>query len=505
MKTNTNLLGPLVSSMDIALILESSYPYILGGVSTWVHQIIQNFPQYTFGLIFLGGSPENYRQGIRYELPPNVVHLECHFLFDTDTDPRPPVHLPNREEGFAYFAELHKDFQGLDNQSCPKIKDFSLWMQGEKGIDYEQFLYSKCSWDYLCEEYTAHCSDSSFIDYFWTIKNIHKPLWKLTPVLNTFPKARLVHTISTGYAGLLSFLINKRFGYPVMLTEHGIYNKERKIDIFLSNIFHEDEDRTLTEENYLRILWNRYFKTLGFLSYGVADPVVSLFQYAHDIQVEEGADVNKTLVIPNGVDIDRFKKLRRPFAKKEQVVCLIGRLVPMKDVKGYIRAVPRLHKRFPDLRFWIVGSSDEDKQYAEECHELVKNIMMQDVIVFKPHQSMDELLPAIQVVVLSSIREGMPLVILESFAAGIPVVATDVGACKELLLGLGEEDRAIGPAGRLVKVADAPGLEEGIADILRDQKLWEAMSRAAIARVERFYDAKDMIAKYKALYERVMD
>ena len=491
-------------SADIAFILESSYPYILGGVSTWVEQIITSFPNYTFALIFLGGAPENYTDGIRYKLPPNLTHLQVHYLFDND-DPPTNRHKRNDAipvESIHKIKSVHEAFRCQHLDAMQELGNISLYRKGS-GIDYDQFLYSKQSWTLLTELYNEHCGDSSFIDYFWTIRNIHKPLWKLTEMIDEFPQVKLVHTAATGYSGLLSFLINQHYHYPVILTEHGIYTKERRVDVFLSKNFRDDYviDRPLSELSYLRNLWDRYFKTLAQLCYNIAKPIVSLSKAAHDIQIEEGADPKKTIIIPNGVDIERFKALRRPWKEKAPVVCFVGRLVPMKDVKNFIRAIPKVHSQITASKFWIIGSIDQDPAYAAECHALVENISLQDVVQFQLHQNMDLVLPKVRVMVLSGIREGMPFIILECFAAGIPVVATDVGACKEMVLGLTEADQAIGPAGIVVKVADTQGLEQAIVDILQDEALWEQMSQAAIKRAECYYDQNLIIKKYAQLYE----
>lgn len=498
---NDFTLSRTAKEVDIALLLEGSYPFVLGGVSAWVHQIIEHFPQYSFALIFLGGAPENYPEGIRYEIPPNVRHFQVTYLFEEEEPPSPQKAFLGNRKAFASIRQTHDLFQCPYAKALKDVGDISLIMNDKNGVSYEQFLYSMLSWDYITEEYTKQCEDASFIDYFWTIKNIHKPLWKLASILKSFPKVKLVHTVSTGYAGLLSFMLQRHFNYPVILTEHGIYTKERKIDIFLSQVFRDDDDRPLTEASYLRTLWDRYFKTLAQLSYEVANPIISLFQHAHQIQLEEGADPNKAIIIPNGINIPRFKALRRPLEEKSPIVCFVGRLVPMKDVKGFIRAIPNIHLRMPELKFWIIGSTDQDPQYAKECHNLVENMLLEDIIEFKNHQPMEEVLPYIKILVLSAIRESMPLVVLESFGAGVPVVATDVGACRELIFGANAEDQALGPAGSIVKVADSKGLELAIIEMLSDHQLWNAMSDSAMRRAEKFYDEDLMIMKYGQLYE----
>ncbi len=494
-------------SVDIALILESSYPYILGGVSTWVEQIIKSFPNYTFAVIFLGGAPEHYKEGIRYELPPNLTHLQVHYLFDEDVSPefmRAADYTPNPESMMTMHT-VHKAFRCRHKEAMNEIGNLSLYQKGS-GVDYEEFLYGEASWDFLTQAYSEHCGDTSFIDYFWTIRNIHKPLWKLANMVDFFPKARLVHSASTGYAGLLSFLINRHYQIPVILSEHGIYTRERRIDVFLSKNFRDDYviDRPLSEQSYLRDLWDRYFKTLSQLCYNIASPIVSLSKMANEIQIEEGADAQKTMIIPNGVDIEQFEILRRSFDEKLDVVCFVGRIVPMKDVKGFIRAVPKVHSQVEEAQFWIIGSIDQDPQYAAECHALVENISLQDIVTFQLHQRMSDVLPQVKVLVLNAIREGMPFIILESFAAGIPVVATDVGACKEMVLGGSDEDQAIGPAGIVVRVADTEALEQAIIELLTNKPLWEQMSQAAIVRAQRYYDQNVIMEHYGTLYKERM-
>jgi hypothetical protein len=71
---------PKAARADIALLLEGTFPYVSGGVSSWVHQILQAYPQHSFAIVFIGSRREDYGD-FRYELPPNVVHFEEHFLY----------------------------------------------------------------------------------------------------------------------------------------------------------------------------------------------------------------------------------------------------------------------------------------------------------------------------------------------------------------------------------------------------------------------------------------
>lgn len=72
---------PKAEQADVALLLEGTFPYVSGGVSSWINQIIRAFPEYRFAIIFLGSQSRDYPK-FKYELPTNVVHFEQHFLYD---------------------------------------------------------------------------------------------------------------------------------------------------------------------------------------------------------------------------------------------------------------------------------------------------------------------------------------------------------------------------------------------------------------------------------------
>ena len=70
---------------NICLLLEGTYPYVRGGVSSWVRQLIEGMPELTFSIVFLGGDPSEYDKP-SYDIPENVVHIENHFLIGSDNE-----------------------------------------------------------------------------------------------------------------------------------------------------------------------------------------------------------------------------------------------------------------------------------------------------------------------------------------------------------------------------------------------------------------------------------
>lgn len=124
-----------------------------------------------------------------------------------------------------------------------------------------------------------------------------------------------------------------------------------------------------------------------------------------------------------------------------------------------------------------------------------------DHIRFLGFQPMTEVLPQVGVIALSSISEALPLVLLEGFAAGVPAVATDVGACRQLIYGLGGEDEALGAAGSVVGIADPQSLGLAVVELLTNREEWDAASAAGVERVERYYNQEQMFSRYRAIYE----
>jgi glycosyltransferase involved in cell wall biosynthesis len=282
--------------------------------------------------------------------------------------------------------------------------------------------------------------------------------------------------------------------------------KERKIDLYQAQWLKDNRgvfDHDPSQVSYFRQMWIRFFEHLGYVTYQAADDIVALYEANRQRQLQDGAPPDRTANIPNGVDVARYAPLRAqrsPMAPK--VLCLIGRVVPIKDVKTFIRSMVMVTKSLPEAQAWIAGPEDESPEYAQECHDLAVQLGLSEKVKFLGFQSMTDLLPKVGLVVLSSVSEALPLVILEGYAAGTPTVCTDVGSCRQLVLGLPGEDAAIGSSGRVVRIADPQALAEAALALLQDEEQWQQASSAAIQRVEKYYSQDLMFARYRALYQR---
>lgn len=507
---------PRARDVDVMLLLEGTFPYVSGGVSSWVNQIIRGFPELRFGAVFLGSRPEDYG-AMRYELPPNFVHLEVHHMHETGPAPAVTAARGDRrafERNAALHEALREGLHGDDPVDATRragalLADIIPMLDAGGALSEEAFLYSRRSWDTITANYRERCTDPSFVDYFWSVRIMHAPIWKLMRIANGLIPAHCYHTISTGYAGFLGALLKHKTGKPLLLSEHGIYTKERKIDLFQSTWIRDNRglfDKDPSQLGYFRDMWIRFFEAMGRMCYDASDRIVALYENNRLRQVRDGAPAERTMNVANGINLPRLAALRErrvagPGGAPPRTLCLIGRVVPIKDIKTFIRAMKTVCDALPDAEGWIAGPEDEDPAYALECRSIALSLGLEDKVRFLGFQKIDELLPRVGVGVLSSISEALPLVILEGFAAGVPAVATDVGSCRQLIFGLGEEDEALGAAGDVVRIADPEALAAACIRLLADPDHWRAAQTAGIRRVERYYTQEQMFGHYRGLYD----
>lgn len=508
----------MTKEADIALLLEGTYPYVRGGVSSWVHQIITGLPLNTFSLIFVGGRRTDYGE-IRYELPKNVVHVETHYLEDAWKQSK-AGRARAGENQFLQSAQLHDFLKysaegkrpgGVDLNALGKTADRVLGLlETPDGLCLADYLSHPLAWEQIRKAHLEGDDQASFVDYFWSLRLMHGPLFQLARIANSAAPARVYHTISTGYAGFLGALLQRRRQRPLILTEHGIYTKERRIDLNQADWFEQlhagREDASLGTTTALRELWIRFFESIGRLTYRAADPIISLYEGNRSRQLQDGADAQRTRVIVNGIDPKRFLPA---FMQRSQevpkVVGLIGRVVPIKDVKTFIRTIRQVISVVPEAEGWIIGGSDEDPAYAQECEALARSLGIADKLKFLGHQNVIEILPKLGVLMLTSISEAQPLAILEAFAAGVPCVATDVGACREQIEGGTPQDRSLGLAGRVVPFADAEALARAAVELLSDTDIWHSCQAAARKRVAQHYSQEAMLDAYLKVYQRALE
>lgn len=325
-----------------------------------------------------------------------------------------------------------------------------------------------------------------FSDFLWTMRSMYLPLF-LTLKMK-LPKADLYHCVATGYAGVLGAMAKQKYGCGLLISEHGIYTREREEELI----------RAKWVEGIYKNIWIEQFRKMSQLAYDRADKVTSLYEHARELQIELGCPKEKTQVTPNGVDPSRFENLVvLPEMQDDKVhVGAILRVTPIKDVKTMIRAFAYAKKKAPSLKLWIMGPTDEDEEYAKECFAMV-DLMEIDDIVFTGRVNVSEYMGGLDMTILTSISEGQPLTILESYAAHKPVIATDVGNCRGLIYG---EDDDFGEAGILTHIMNVEEIADAMVQLATHPNRRKRMGESGYKRLMRKYKVVDMQKTYEQIY-----
>ncbi len=506
MKTSAALGLSLLPSVDIELVLEGSYPYVTGGVSSWVHDLIRGLPQYRFGLIHLAARREDERQ-LKYQLPANVGYLQNLYLHDpVFLEPDTETVSLERQPFFQQLFQLHQQAQTRNITSFSPVLRELTRPEVLRGL--RELFFSERAYGLLLALYQQRYADASFLDFFWTWRFMHQPLVQLLQARRG--PARVVHPVCTGYAGCYAALRKLTEGLPLLLTEHGIYTRERNIEITQAEWIYSEEhpDHLVrTRQGTFKRLWMTFFQALGKWTYELSEHIITLFEGNRQAQIDVGADPAKIEIIPNGIVPEAFLDLRpeRPPTPDAFEVGFVGRIVPIKDLRTLLMAAQTVLSKFPQTRFHLIGPLDEEPEYADEMQSLAASFAQPHQVQFHGRQNVRDWYPRLDCCVLTSVSEGQPLSLLETMAAGLPSVATDIGACRELLEGRNPEDKALGPCGIVTNLRSPNQTAQAIIDLCRSPNLYLQMARAGKRRVMTYYRQEQVLKRYGRLYEQLLE
>jgi glycosyltransferase involved in cell wall biosynthesis len=463
--------------MKICLITEGSYPYIMGGVSSWINTLITNCPEHEF-IIYSISCDSNKKGQYKYKIPNNVLEIVDVFLDDMNSE--------NCKSGKKYNLEAKYKvaLQSLLNGSQVQWECIFEFFKSKIFNNAGEFFMSKDFYELIYETYKSNYRYTPFTEYLWNIRSMYLTLFYL--LLQELPKADVYHSICTGYAGVLAAYGKYMNKSAFILSEHGIYTREREEEIIKSTWI----------KQYHKEVWITFFKSLSQCAYEKSDLVTSLFEDNKKLQVGLGCKEDKIVIIPNGVNIASYENLP---SKEDENVINIGavlRIVPIKDVKTMLLSFRIVKREVPNAKFYIMGPADEDEEYNKECLDLIDALKIEDVILTGTIKVLDYI-GKMDIVVLTSISEGQPLAVMEAMAAKKPNVCTNVGNCRGLLFGDGD---TYGSNGFIEFVTDYEGVADSIITLCGDEGLRKSMGQNGYDRISNLYTRDNMIELYKEIY-----
>jgi len=230
-----------------------------------------------------------------------------------------------------------------------------------------------------------------------------------------------------------------------------------------------------------------------------SDGVTSISQYLKDKTLDEFHIKNPIEVIPNFVNCDVYKPLEdratarlRYAGPDEKILIHLSNFRPVKRVTDVVKIFAKVVERVP-AKLLLVGDGP-DRSSAEW---LAHSLGIQDRVVFLGKQeSVNELLPVADLMLMPSELESFGLAALEAMACLVPTIATKVGGVPELI-----DD---GVTGRLFPVGDVDTMAEGAIELLTDPERLAEMGKAGRASAQARYCATKIIPLYEKYYGEVL-
>jgi len=472
---------------EVTLVTEGGYPYSGGGVSEWCHQIVRTMPDLGIEVVALtGGVPDK----TLYPLPPNVRRLSTIPLWSFRQPGRPP-----RGRTRARFRAVYADFLAATLAPGGPSREFTQALRALFEYAQQEDLSAALAADdavlLLADAWRAWppgtddpgvsrpkvppLGDAALVT-MW-LEHMLRPLG--APV----PESRLVHCASNGLAGLVGLAAAWTRGTPLVLSEHGVYLRERYL------AYREVAYGWAVKSTLLRLT-----RALTEAVYQHAEVVAPGNLYNRRWQERGGVAPVLIRTVYNGVDPEEFA----PVGPEPEVPTLVflGRIDPLKDIETLLRAFAIVHREMPEARLRIFGTPAPSRlDYLERCRRLSTELGLDGAATFEGRaEHARDAYAAGQVVVLSSISEGFPYSVLEAMSCGRPTVSTDVGGVAE----------AVGDAAVVVPPRDPEAFARACLDFLRDPEARARSAAASRARVLEHFTLGRSMTHLRDVYDAVL-
>ncbi|MEU3313541.1 GT4 family glycosyltransferase PelF [Streptomyces sp. NPDC048387] len=469
----------------VTMLTEGTYPHVHGGVSTWCDQLVRGMPEVDFNVIALTGSG---REPVTWELPRNVYRHTAVPLWG----PPPPKTRRTTLRGKAHrrFTEVYETF-------LLSLLDPGHATAGPGGSSFSDALAELARLARAGRLAPALRSESvlRLLMAVWTRPGlatasadptVHDALTAtdllehaLRPLAVRIPPDSVAHAVSSGLATLPALAAKRLDGVPFLLTEHGIYLRERYLGY-----------RSAAQRWPVKALVLGFYRELNSEGYRQADLITPCNQYNRRWEERGGADSDRIRTVYNGVDPHVF-----PEAGPEPEVPTLswcGRIDPIKDLETLIRAYAFMREELPALRLRLFGPVPAGcEEYRLRLEKLAAELGVADGISWEGRISeVARAYAAGSVVMLSSISEGFPFSIIEAMSCGRTTVSTDVGGVRE----------AVADTGLVVPPREPETMARATLALLRDDARRAELGRLARKRVVEKFTLHQSVDGFRHIY-----
>ncbi len=479
--------------MSVALITEGTYPCYMGGVSVWSDQLLAGLTEQTFDVVSLQATGREPRI---WSVPSSVraVHVLPLWADPVSRTRRPVARARVREAVEAHDTLLRclvRPDPWMRHWPPALLEDFRRSLRTlaayAHDADLSRLLRGRGATDRILSLWRRPDLSGTLarrpppplsLDDALVITDVLEHL--LRPLSWEPIAADVYHATANGLSALVALAAKWRLGVPFVLSEHGIYLRERYL-----------EYATTRASQSVKTTLLNFFQLLCSVAYTEAAIIVPAADYNRRWELLNGAPAASIRTVHTGVAPERFPLAERD--PKQPTIVYLGRIDPLKDIETLIEAFARVHAVMPAARLRIFGPVPPGNEaYAARCGALVHELGLDAHVTFEGSVATAvEAFHAGHVVALSSISEGFPYTVIEAMASGRATVSTLVGGVPE----------AIGDAGLGVPPRDPAALAGACIELLTNPKRRKAMGRSARARVLERFTLTRMLDAYRAIYK----
>jgi glycosyltransferase involved in cell wall biosynthesis len=484
----------------VVLATEGTYPFGGGGVGTWCHQLCGGLRGFSFTVLAVTGTPHATWQ---YERLGAVRHVMQVPLWPgeepaTFLTPGPYARTLRRRwrttsdvvaREFVpplrtFLREIFEGGRDID-EVLGALVEMGLYL---RTYDFKATMRERVVWEAFQEaaQRAQRASSAGAAELALDELTICARWFynMMLPLAAHIGEADIFHATVAASCALPGIMARAIEGVPFLLTEHGVYLRERYIAVSSSG-YADLQKRFLIG----------LASAVSRACYRTADLVTSVASFNKRWQIPWGAPADRVRVVYNGVDTKRFRPgIAAASPDGRPTLVAAAHVYPLKDVETMIRAVAVARVRVPDVRLHVYGSKSVDPGYVTKCEAIIEELDLSDHVELRGlHPNAAQIFWGADLSVLSSISEGFPYSILEAMASGVPCVATDVGGVRE----------AVGDTGVVVPPRHPEALGTAVADLLLDNDRRRDLARDALDRVVSQFTLQHQLEGYQSIYDEL--
>jgi polysaccharide biosynthesis protein PelF len=462
----------------VLLTTEGTYPYVVGGVSSWCDLLVNSLTGFDWQVLPI--TPAHGRPPI-FALPPHAREVARIELWSEGLPRGRRVPRAERQAGADLPAALVRGLIAWDGDPRALVDALTWCRRHPAGV--RRAFRSAAGWaafgaalrEVLAER-VPEAGTPPGVDLVEASLLYQSLYWVARTAAVPTPETDVLHVTAAGWAGIPALVHRRLHGTPMVLTENGVYVREAYLAAARGGASPGS-----------RFIATRLARGLARAAYAAAD-VVSPVTDANALwEAGLGVDPAKVHVLYNGLAAPQA-----PVAPpRTRTVVSVGRIDPLKDVHTMLRVAQATLRHVPDATFLHYGPvTPGEESYGRSCQSLHERLGLGDRFRFMGRTTdPDGAVRDADVVLMTSISEGLPMAILEAMGQGRPVVSTGVGGVPDVVRG----------CGYVTAPGDVEGLALGVTTLLRNPDLAWRLGRRGTDRLARVFGEQACVEGYRDL------